>query len=286
MVKPLVLVVGLGEVGRSLFELLKQSDNFEVFCEDINKEKMREIQQNQLPNKVNVLHICYRCEKQEDFLHETLKYIKEFKPELTIINSTVVPGTTARIYKFLGGHIVHSPIRGMHQNREIMKKDLLFWTKYIGGVDKESAELARKHFEKLGMKTKILRSPIDTELAKLFSTTYRAWMIACFQEFHRISRAFGADFNQVTDFLEDTHKVRFDRPVHFPGVIGGHCLVANSELLLKSYDTEFVKLILKSNETRKKEMENPEIAKDVDKITDRVKAFENEFIKRKACSEN
>ncbi|MEJ2272928.1 MAG: hypothetical protein P8X91_10785 [Candidatus Bathyarchaeota archaeon] len=285
MVRPLVLVVGLGEVGRSLFELLKQSHKFEVFCEDINKEKMREIQQNQLPNKVNILHICYRCEKQEDFLHETLKYIKEFKPELTIINSTVPPGTTAMIHEILGGHIVHSPIRGMHQNREIMKKDLLFWTKYIGGVDNKSAELARKHFKKLGMKTKILRSSIDTELAKLFSTTYRAWMIACFQEFHRLSRAFGADFNQVTDFLEDTHKVRFDRPVHFPGVIGGHCLVANSELLLKSYDSEFVKLILKSNEARKKEMENPEIAEDVGKITNRVKAFESEFIKRKACSD-
>ena len=281
MAKPLVLVVGLGEVGLPLFELLKQSNKFDLYCWDIDKEKMQDSQQDNLPKKVDVMYICYRCSKQEDFVNTTANYVKQFNPELTIINSTVPPGTTKRVHEILGGHVVHSPIRGMHENMAIMKRDMLFWTKYIGGVDSESSELARRHFEELGLKTKILKSSIDTELAKIFSTTYRAWMIACFQELHRISRAFGADFDQVTDFLEDTHKVRFDRPVHFPGVIGGHCLVSNSELLLESYDSEFVKLILRSNEKRKKEMEDPKIADEVGKVKDKVKAFEAEFVKRK-----
>lgn len=281
MVKPVVLVVGLGEVGRSLFELLKQSKKFDVYCWDVDKEKMQDIQQDNLPKEVNVLYICYRCGKQEDFVNTTTKYVKQFDPGLTIINSSVPPGTTKIMHNILGGHIVHSPIRGMHENKEIMKRDILFWTKYIGGVDSKSAELARRHFAELGLKTKILKSSIDTELAKLFSTTYRAWMIACFQELHRISRSFGADFDQVIDFLEDTHKVRFDRPVYFPGVIGGHCLVSNSELLLESYDSEFVKLILRSNEKRKKEMEDPKIAEEVANAKARVKAFEAKFIKNK-----
>ena len=38
-------------------------------------------------------------------------------------------------------------------------------------------------------------------------------MIVCFQEMHRISRFFGADFDDVVDFIEDTHRVRLDRPV-------------------------------------------------------------------------
>ncbi|MFC1486250.1 hypothetical protein ACFLRN_00985 [Thermoproteota archaeon] len=117
----------------------------------------------------------------------------------------------------------------MHYNKETMKRDLLLWTKYIGGVDTESTEIANTHFNKLELKTKILDSSTDTELAKLFSTTYRAWMISCFQELHRISRKFEADFDQVTDFLDDTHRMRFDRPLHFPGVIGGHCLIPNSD---------------------------------------------------------
>ena len=279
MVKPSVLVVGVGEVGYSLFELLKQSEKFEVYCLDLNKEKIEKIQQKDLPNEVDVLHICYRCSHQEDFTITTANYIKKFKPKLTIINSTVPPGTTERIYQFSGTHIVHSPIRGMHTSIEAMKRDMKFWTKFIGGIDKKSAELARRHFEEFGLKTKVLRGTLETELAKLFSTTYRAWMIVCFQEMHRISRKFGADFNQILDFLGDTHKVRYDRPIHFPGIIGGHCLISNAELLSKSYDSEIIKLILTSNEKRKKEMENPEIAKEAEKMKEKVQDLETQVVK-------
>ena len=284
MVKSVVLVIGVGEVGRSLFELLKQSKKFDVYCLDINKEKMQDIQKNDLPKEVDVLHVCYPCSNQKDFIKTTVNYIKQFNSELTIINSTVPPGTTEKVHKLSGGHIVHSPIRGMHTSIEIMKRDLLFWTKYVGGIDKKSAELARKHFEELGFKTKVLTGTAETELAKLFSTTYRAWMISCFQEMHRISRKFGADFDQITEFLEDTNEVRFDRPIHFPGVIGGHCLISNAELLLKSYDTDFIKLILKSNEKRKMEMEDPEIAEEAGKIKNKIKTFEIKFIKMESVS--
>ena len=41
-------------------------------------------------------------------------------------------------------------------------------------ADVEAAETARKHLEKLGLKTKVLKSSLETELAKLFETTYRA----------------------------------------------------------------------------------------------------------------
>ena len=49
------------------------------------------------------------------------------------------------------------------------------------------------------------------------------------------------DFDSVVDFLEDTHRVRLDRPVMFPDVIGEHCLIWNVKLLLKSYDSEFLR---------------------------------------------
>ena len=279
MVDPIVLVVGLGEIGRSLFELLKESRKFEVYGWDVDKEKMQDIQQGDLPKEVDVLHICYRCSDQKEFVNTTVNYMRQFGPESTIINSTVPPGTTEKVHTLSRGRVVHSPARGMHKSREDMKRYLLSLTKYMGGVDKKSAELARRHFEKLGLKTKVLAGPAETELAKLFETTYRAWMIACFQEMHRISRRFGADFDQVTGFLEDDHRVRFDRPIHFPGVIGGHCLIPNAELLLESYNSEFIRLILKSNEKRKEEIKDPEIVKEVDKIEERVKALETELLK-------
>ena len=131
----------------------------------------------------------------------------------------------------------------------------------------------------MGLKVKKLKSCAETELAKLFETTYRAWMIACFQEMHRISRKFEADFDEVVDFLEDTHRVRLDRPIMFPGFIGGHCLIPNTELLLQSYDSEFLRLILKSNQKRKEELKDTRVQKEAEKVAERAKALEKELSK-------
>jgi len=280
LLKPVVLVVGLGEVGRPLFELLRESEKFEVYGWDVDKKKMQDVQQGDLPKEVDILHICYPCRDQETFVKTTVNNVRQFRPELTIINSTVPPGTTEKVYTISGGCMVHSPVRGMHKSREGMKRYLSFLIKYIGGVDEESVRLARKHFEDLGLKTKVLKSPVETELAKLFETTYRAWMIACFQEMHRISKRFGADFDDVVDFLEDDHRIRFDRPIHFPGVIGGHCLIPNIELLLKSYDSRFLRLILESNEERKEEIRDKDVRREVERVRRRAKALQRELMNK------
>ena len=154
--------------------------------------------------------------------------------------------------------------------------------KICWGANADAAVAACAHFEKLGLKVKVLKSSTETELAKLFETTYRAWMIACFQEMHRISKAFDADFNETVDFLEDTHRLRFDRPVMFPGVIGGHCLIPNTELLLDCYDSEFLRLILKSNEKRKEEIKDKTIRAEAEKVAARAEALENELTGQKS----
>ncbi|MEM2912661.1 MAG: hypothetical protein QW146_09185, partial [Candidatus Bathyarchaeia archaeon] len=271
-------IVGLGEVGRALFELFKESGKFDAYGFDIDEAKMRGIVGDvELPSAFDVMHICYPCTDQKLFVNVTLDYMRRFKPKLTIIDSTVPPGTTQKIYEETKSLVAHSPVRGMHRSLETMKRDIMFWTKYVGGATQEAAELAKRHFEKLGLKVKVLKSPVETELAKLFETIYRAWMIVCFQEMHRISRHFGADFNEVVDMIEDIHRVHFNKPLHYPGVIGGHCLIPNTELLLKAYKSEFLRLILKSNEKRKKEIEDAQVKEEVEKVRKRVESLEKEI---------
>jgi UDP-N-acetyl-D-mannosaminuronate dehydrogenase len=279
LVKEKILVVGLGEVGRPLFELLRESGRFEVYGFDVDTDKMRELGQTALPKDVDVMHICIPCVNKEEFVKSVTGYVERFKPRLVIINSTVSLGTSMEVHERCGGGclVAHSPVRGVHKSLEHMKWELRRWIKYVGGVNAKSSKAAKQHFEKLGLKTKVLRSCLETELAKLFETTYRAWMIACFQEMHRISKRLGADFDNVVDFLEDVHKVRFDRPIMFPDVIGGHCLIPNTELLLKSYDSEFLRLILKSNEKRKEEIKDETVRLEVEKIKKRVEALEKEL---------
>ncbi len=278
MAKENVLVIGLGEVGQPLYELLKENPSFNVYALDLNKEKMRSIGQHEtdFPSEIDVMHVFIPCSDKTKFVNIVVDYVHRFTPKLLIINSTVELGTTLAVFKRCTNCLVaHSPIRGVHTSAEYMKKELKRWTKYIGGATPEAAEQARKHFSKLGLKTKVLKSCVETELAKLFETTYRAWMITCFQEMHRISRDIGASFADVVDFIEDTHRIRHDRPVMFPGVIGGHCQIPNTELLMKTYDSKFLEIILESNEKRKEEVKDPKIVEEIEKIKKRVRAHED-----------
>jgi len=277
-----VLVIGLGEVGRTMFELLEESGKFDVYGLDIDGSRMYEVMGNKkIPKAIDVMHICYRCSSQERFVKTSFDYIRKFKPKLAIIDSTVPPGTTQKIHELSESLLLaHSPIRGMHDSLESMKKDVQFWTKYVGGTTREAAEATKKHFEKLGLKVKVLKGSAETELAKLFETIYRAWMITSFQEMHRISRHYGADFDQVVDMLEDIHRLRLNKPLHYPGVIGGHCLVPNTELLLSVYNSQFLRLILDSNEKRKEEIKDKQIAEETERVKRRADSLQEELLKK------
>jgi len=277
LTKETVLIIGLGEIGHTLFALINdEKESFTVYGLDLDQTKIQELNQNRknIPSQIDTMHICLPCSNQQNFVDTTVDYVEEFKPTLTIINSTVPPGTTMKVAEKCKCLVAHSPSRGVHKSAEHMKWEMRRWTKYVGGADATAADAARRHFEKLDLKVKVLKSCTETELAKLFETTYRAWMIACFQEMHRISKAFGADFDETVDFLEDTHLERFDRPVMFPGVIGGHCLIPNTELLLAAYDSEFLRLILESNKKRKEEIKDKTTEKEIGKIAKRVEAIE------------
>jgi len=283
LAKQKVLVVGLGEVGRPLFELLRESEPFIVFGLDADEKKMREVGQrrSRLPKELDVMHICIPCTSRKDFADIVARYAAQFRPRLLIINSTVQPGTTMSVHKRCSCLVAHSPVRGVHKSLEHMKWELRRWTKYIGGADEESAEAARKHFEIAGFETEVLKSSLETELAKLFETTYRAWMIVFFQEMHRISRRLRGDFDAVVDFLEDTHRVRQDRPLMFPGVIGGHCLLPNIGLLLRSCESDLLRLVIESNEKRKEEVKDKSVLSEVEKVKRRAEAFEEGLSERR-----
>jgi UDP-N-acetyl-D-mannosaminuronate dehydrogenase len=282
-----VLILGLGEIGHTLFALYSEAkDRFAFFGLDIDEAKMAALNQSKtkIPAEIDTLQVCLPCPVQERFVDIVVGYVNQYKPKLAIVNSTVPPGTTLKIASKCGCLVAHSPARGVHLSEEHMVWEMKRWTKYVGGATVAASKAAEAHFEKLGLKVKVLKSCRETELAKLFETTYRAWMIACFQEMHRISRAYGADFDEAVDFLEDTHRLRFDRPVMFPGVIGGHCLIPNTELLLKSYDSDMLKLILASNEKRKQEIKDKSVAAEAEKVSKRAQKLERELTGKKPSS--
>ena len=227
-----IVVVGLGEVGKPILEIV--SRHHEVVGVDVSSPTQR-------IKAVDVMHVCYPF-AIEDFVGETVRYIKLFSPGLTIVNSTVAVGTTRAIAERTGAAVVHSPVRGKHVR---MLEEILSYTKFVGAIDPVSGERAAKHFESVGMKTRVLSSPEATELAKLTETTYFGLIIAWAQEVERYCDQLGQKYDEIVSFYEE---VKFFPPVkYFPGIIGGHCVMPNIEILNRVRHSEILKAIQSSN---------------------------------------
>jgi UDP-N-acetyl-D-mannosaminuronate dehydrogenase len=126
-----------------------------------------------------------------------------------------------------------------------MVEDLLHYTKFVGALDPSAGERAAGHFQSLGMKTRILSSPEATEFAKLTETTYFGLMIAWANEVEKYCDQLGLNYNEVVSIYEE---ITFFPPVqYFPGIIGGHCVMPNIEILSRLGYSEFLHAIKWSN---------------------------------------
>ena len=129
-----------------------------------------------------------------------------------------------------------------------MTADLLRYDKFVGGIDIESAQRAARHFESVGMKTRVLSSPEATELAKLTETTYFGLIIAWAQEVERYCDELGVNYDEIVSIYEE---IPFFPPVkYFPGAIGGHCVMSNIEILNRLDHSDILKAIESSNKQK------------------------------------
>ena len=92
------------------------------------------------------------------------------------------------------------------------------------------------------------------------------------------SPSFVLRYISITGLLDGIHRVRFNKLLHYPDVIGGHFTISNTELLLKSYDFEFLQLILWSNEERKKEIKDEIIYAEVEKVRERAEVLQKNLV--------
>lgn len=194
------------------------------------------------------MHICYPYQIG-NFVDETIRYIRKYQPSLTVINSTVVPGTTRAIYERTNKAVTYSPTRGKHNN---LKSAMLFYRKFIAGFNPEEVQKATSHFKSLGMSPQKISFPECLELAKLLETTYFAVLIAWAQDCARFGKKFKADYDEIVSFFEE---IPFFPPVKYtPGFIGGHCIISNIHLLKKTFKADVLDWILKSNDRKAREL--------------------------------
>lgn len=229
------LIIGAGEIGKSLYNVLK--DTYEVSIRDRKEEQEYE---------ADILHICYPYSGV--FEEITKAYIEKYNPKVVVIHSTVPVGTT----RMLGENVLHSPVRGKHPQLE---ESIKHFTKEIGGSVKWGY-LIRDYFRKAGIPAEYLnKSSDDTEFAKIMSTSYYGFNIVFCKEMKRLCDEKGIDFEYVykkwnieyNNGYETLGDRKYVRPVldPMPGKIGGHCIINNCKL----EDNVITKFILEREET-------------------------------------
>ena len=244
------MVVGLGEIGVPIFKLLTKS--FFTIGYDIDEklmDKKKFLKYNSLP--ISFLHICIPFNK--NFEKNIIDLFHQFDPECIVIHSTVSPYTTKKIQEKISIPIIYSATRGVHRR---MLNDLKRYTKFFAiEKDAPNEKLATKKFstlmKKCGVKTKKMSQPLTLELAKIVcDTSYYAWLINYAQSSNIIAIKHKVNYDEMWTFSDEIHKFLGNRPKMYPGIIGGHCVIPNLELihnqtlkLIKSLNNDYVKKI-------------------------------------------
>lgn len=229
-------VLGYGEVGKAIAKFYKKP-----FIKDLTRD-------NGLVGS-NILHVSIPWNQHFNKIVEA--EIRRIQPQLTIIHSTVAPGTTKELASKFSGMVVHSPIRGVHPK---LHEGIKTFVKYIGADDKKAGAAAKKHLESLGIKTKVFSGSINTEIGKILDTTYYGVVIAWHGEMKKICDAMGASFDQAVTQFNETYNEGYKklgkhnvvRPVLFPptGSIGGHCVISNAKILKNYVESRALDLVL------------------------------------------
>ena len=234
-----IIIIGNGETGKAIYGLYGKRQ-YNVSIIDIDSPLID-------VNNIDVMNICIPYSK--NFIHIVQEYIKQYKPKLTIIHSTVLPGTTKQISTL---NIVYSPIIGIHPE---LFKSLNTFKKFIGADNKRSLSLAKRHFKKIKIKFIILKNSKTVETAKILSTLYYGMCIAFHDDVDKLCNKNNIPFNDVMTKWNTEYnrgykllgKPNVIRPVLTPpkGKIGGHCIIPNAETIKGYFKSDVLNIILK-----------------------------------------
>ena len=222
------IILGMGEVGETLFDLLVDR-KFDCVGIDLDDSKCKNYSENQVIQNPQYLHVCLPGEL-EKFTNIVIEWVDKIKNvQVVVIHSTVKPGTTKSIQEKLSIPILFSPIRGVHRR---FLDDIKKYTKFISFDDTDIDSKIKKDLENRFEKVDWMSTTKTAELAKiLVDTTYYGWLINYAQITKMICEKENIDFEEMWKFADEIHENLGNRPKMFPGIIGGHCVIPNLNLV-------------------------------------------------------
>ena len=239
------VILGMGEVGQTLFDLLEDR-KLDCVGIDLDNSKCKKYSENQVIKNPEYLHVCLPGELT-GFTDIVVNWINKIKNiQVVIIHSTVKPGTTKIIQEKLSIPILFSPVRGVHKR---FLNDIKKYTKFISFDGIEIDSKIKRDLENRFEKIDWMSTTKTAELAKiLVDTTYYGWLINYAQITKMICEKENVNFEEMWKFADEIHENLGNRPKMFPGIIGGHCVIPNLDLI----EYENLDMIKKINEMYEK----------------------------------
>ena len=158
-------------------------------------------------------------------LDDLMPHLK--KTTMIVLRSTVFPGTTESVERRLRAagiraEVVFCPER-IAEGHAL--EELRTLPQLVGASTDGAFEKASRLFERLGVST-VRTTPLEAELAKLLTNTWRYMKFAIANQFFQIAHRSGVDYNNVLEAIRHDYPRAQDLPG--PGFAAGPCLLKDT----------------------------------------------------------
>ncbi len=259
----LVIVGGCGHVGLPLALSLAEA-GYRVGINDIDEQKIEQVSRGRVPFRETGAEALLakllptgRLELSPDpdmlerthtvilvigtpideFMNPSVRIFERVLDELTphvqngslvILRSTVFPGTTETVERRLRAAGIEADVAFCPERiAEGHALEELRTLPQLVGVNSDAAfTKARALFERMGAASVVRTTPLEAELAKLLTNTWRYMKFAIANQFFQIVNRSGLDYNRVLNAIRQDYPRAADLPG--PGFAAGPCLLKDT----------------------------------------------------------
>jgi UDP-N-acetyl-D-mannosaminuronic acid dehydrogenase len=172
----------------------------------------------------------------DEFMNPSVRIFDRVLDELTphvqdgslvVLRSTVFPGTTETVERRLRAAGIRADVAFCPERiaEGHALEELRTLPQLVGVTSDEAFNKSRSLFERLGV-TVIRTTPLEAELAKLLTNTWRYMKFAVANQFFQIVNRSGADYNRVLNAIRQDYPRAEDLPG--PGFAAGPCLLKDT----------------------------------------------------------
>jgi UDP-N-acetyl-D-mannosaminuronic acid dehydrogenase len=181
-------------------------------------------------------HLSPSFQTIESVLTTNRKYLRD--GQLIVLRSTLYPGTSARVQKWLNenGFDIDVAVCPERIAQGFGLREIFGLPQIVSAFSSRGLGRVRELFGVLNEDV-VEMKPLDAEIAKLFTNAWRYIKFAVANQYYMIATEFGADFDSIYEGMTHNYPRALDLPA--PGFAAGPCLFKDTMQLAAFTENHF-----------------------------------------------